>query len=342
VLVTGGAGYIGAHTVKALAERGVTPIVFDNLSAGYREAVRWGEFIEGDVRDGAALTAAMRKHKVGAVIHLAALIEIERSVRRPKLFHEHNVGGTATLLGVMLDCGVRRLVFSSSAGIYGRVTGGGADGVVGEESLREPISPYGDTKLAGERMIAAACAASGLSAVALRYFNAAGADPDGQIGEAHDPESHLIPLAIAAGLGKGPPLTVFGSDYPTADGTCVRDYVHVADVADAHIAALGLDAAMGGFEVFNVGSGRGSSVLEVIAAVGRALGRPTPYQLGARRKGDPATLIADPAYASARLGWTARQSSLEAIVASAVAWRRAPKYGPHSGRPKGESGANVA
>lgn len=339
VLVTGGAGYIGAHTAKALAERGVTPVVFDNLSAGYRQAVRWGDFIEGDVRDGAALAEAMRRHDVGAVIHLASLIEVERSVREPALFHEQNVGGAAALLGAMEATGVGRLVFASSACVYGRGPDDGAP--VGEDAAEHPISPYGENKLACERMIAERCAASGLTAVSLRYFNAAGADPGGLIGEAHDPETHLIPLAVAAGLGEGPALTVFGADYATADGSCVRDYVHVCDVAEAHVAALGLERPAGGFEVFNIGAGRGSSVLEVIEAVARALGRPVPHRLGRRRSGDPAVLVADTSRAVAQLGWSARHSSLDEIARSAVAWRRAPKYGAIA-VPKVQEGVRVA
>ena len=251
VLVTGGAGYIGAHTAKALAERGATPVVFDNFSGGYREAVQWGPLIEGDVRDGAALAAAMRAHRIGAVIHFAGLIEVERSVRTPELFYEHNVGGTAALLDAMRQCGVDRLVFSSSAGVYGR--GPGDDGaLIAEDAPKDPVSPYGDTKFICERMISASCPLPASSAWPSRYFNAAGADAGGLIGEAHSPETHLIPLAIAAGLGEGKPLTLFGTDYPTPDGSCLRDYVHVADLADAHIAALGLDAPAGTFEAMNL------------------------------------------------------------------------------------------
>ena len=326
VLVTGGAGYIGAHTVKALAEVGCHPIVLDDLSSGHREALLWGEFIEGDVRDTSSLMAAMTAHGVDAVIHCAALIEVGRSVRRPDLFYDVNVGGVRALLDAMRGAGVGKLVFSSTAGVYGHVDSAPC-GLLDEDVAKAPASPYGETKLAAERMIAAYCAAFGLSAVALRYFNAAGADPCGRIGEAHDPETHLIPLAVDAGLGRRPPLTVYGIDHATPDGSCVRDYVHVTDIAKAHVAALSICQADGDFEIFNVGTGVGHSVLEVIAAVSGALGRPLPHAIGAARPGDPPSLVADPRRALAKLGWRPAHSSLEEIIHSAVAWRRAPAYG---------------
>lgn len=327
VLVTGGAGYIGAHTVKALAERGVSPVVFDDLSSGHPEAVRWGTLVRGDIRDASALQAAIEHHDVGAVIHFAGLIEVGRSAERPDLFYDVNVTGTQVLLTAMHRANVKRLVFSSSAAVYGNSVERGSQYLIREDDPKAPSSPYGDTKLAGERMIAAYCKAFGLSAIALRYFNAAGSDPSGLIGEAHHPETHLIPLAADAALGRRPPLTVHGLDYPTPDGSCVRDYVHVCDLAEAHVAALGLGLPDGGFEAFNVGTGQGHSVLEVIEAVGRAAGRAVPYHIGPRRAGDPPSLVADVSLARERLGWTARQSSLDEIVSSAVGWRRAPAYG---------------
>jgi UDP-glucose-4-epimerase GalE len=323
VLVAGGAGYIGAHTAKALAESGFRPVVFDNLSSGFREAVRWGELVHGDIRDGAALREAITGHAVEAVIHFASLIEVGRSMVRPDLFYEHNVTGTASLLKAMADCGVGRLVFSSSAAVYGHSEAP----LLKEGDLKDPVSPYGDTKLACERMIAAHARAFGFSAVALRYFNAAGADSSGLIGEAHRPETHLIPLAIAAGLGRGKPLTVFGDDFPTPDGTCLRDYIHVEDLAVAHVKALAADVAPGGFEAVNVGTGRGWSVLEVISAVERALGAPVPHSVGERRAGDPATLVADASRAGEILGWAPVSSSLDQIVESAATWHRNQKFG---------------
>ena len=331
MLVTGGAGYIGAHTAKALAAQGLRPVVFDSLRSGFREAVRWGDFVHGDIRDGRALREAISAHGVRQVIHFASLIEVGRSVERPDLFWDVNVGGTASLLDAVRDCGVSRLVFSSSAAVYGQPEGLSASDLLAETLPTAPTSPYGDTKLACERMIAAYCRAFGVSAVALRYFNAAGADPSGLIGEAHDPETHLIPLAIAAGLGLGKPLTVFGQDFPTPDGACLRDYIHVADLAAAHVAALAVELPAGAFEAINVGTGRGWSVLEVIDAVERALGRPVPRTIGARRAGDPAGLVADPSRARELLGWSAACSSLDQIVRDAARWHSNQRYGRRGG-----------
>ncbi len=326
VLVTGGAGYIGSHTAKALAESGHTPVVFDNLSSGHRQAVRWGPFVHGDVRDGRALRQAIEAHSVTGVIHFAGLIEVGRSMTRPDLFYEHNVTGVAVMLAALADCGVGRLVFSSSAAVYGDGAGPGV-AAIPEDAPKAPASVYGDTKLWGERMIAAHGRAFGLTAVALRYFNAAGADPGGLIGEAHDPETHLIPLAINAGLGRGKPLTVFGRDFPTPDGSCLRDYIHVSDLARAHVAALAAPMQAGEFQALNVGTGQGRSVLEVIAAVDRALGTPTPHSIGPRRDGDPPSLVADPALIGRRLDWAPRDSSLDHIIETAAAWARNPKFG---------------
>ncbi|HSV03292.1 MAG TPA: UDP-glucose 4-epimerase GalE [Phenylobacterium sp.] len=325
VLVTGGAGYIGAHTAKALHEQGYFPVVYDDLSSGFREAVRWGEFVHGDIRDGRALAETVEAHRIKAVIHFAGLIEVGRSVVRPDLFWDVNVGGTISLLAAIRDRGVDRLVFSSSAAVYGQ-GGRGPLETIPEAAPKAPASPYGDTKLACEWMIAAECRAYGLSAVALRYFNAAGADPSGAIGEAHEPETHLIPLAIAAALGRGPALSVFGTDYDTPDGTCLRDYIHVNDLAAAHVAALKADLAAGCFETANVGAGQGRSVLEVVAAVARAVGRPVPHAIGARRAGDPPSLVADPSYARELLGWAAERSELDQIVADALRWEAQPAY----------------
>jgi UDP-glucose-4-epimerase GalE len=326
VLVTGGAGYIGAHTAKALYEQGFLPVVYDNLSSGFRDAVRWGPLVHGDIRDRAALGETMEAYGVQAVIHFAGLIEVGRSGLKPDLFWEVNVAGTSSLLTVMRQRGVGRLVFSSSAAVYGQ-GGRGALEAIPESAEKAPASPYGDTKLAAEWMIAAQCRAYGLTAVALRYFNAAGADPSGLIGEAHEPETHLIPLAIAAALGAGRPLTVFGEDFDTPDGTCLRDYIHVTDLAAAHLAALNVELPAGAFEAVNVGTGRGSSVAEVVEAVGRAAGRAVPHATGPRRAGDPPSLVADASRARTLLGWTPTHSSLSEIVADAIRWERNPVYG---------------
>ena len=329
VLITGGAGYIGAHTAKALFERGYTPVVYDNLSTGFAEAVTWGPLVRGDIADEAALRSAMAAHRVDAVIHFAGLIEVGRSNDRPDLFWDVNVAGTRSLATAMQASGVRRLVFSSSAAVYGQ---GVRDplAAIREEDVKVPASPYGDTKLAAEWMIAAQCRAYGLTAVALRYFNAAGADASGLIGEAHEPETHLIPLAIAAALGEGKPLTIFGDDFGTPDGTGLRDYIHVTDLASAHVAALEVALAPGSFEAVNVGTGVGVSVMQIVHAVSKAVGRPTPYSLGSRRLGDPASLVADPSRARALLRWTPRFSDLDQIVSDALRWERTPRYGAGS------------
>ncbi|WP_293679526.1 UDP-glucose 4-epimerase GalE [uncultured Phenylobacterium sp.] len=329
VLVTGGAGYIGAHTAKALGERGFRPVVFDNLTSGYREAVRWGELVQGDIRDEAALGRAFTEHGVQAVIHFAGLIEVGRSTQRPDLFWDINVAGTRSLLTAMQTHGVGRLVFSSSAAVYGQA-GRGPLETIPEEAPKTPSSPYGDTKLACEWMIAAQCRAYGLTGVALRYFNAAGADPSGLIGEAHEPETHLIPLAMAAGLGDGKPLTVFGDDFDTPDGTCLRDYIHVNDLASAHVAALEVDLPAGAFEAVNIGTGAGHSVRDVVGAVGRALGRPVPHSTGPRRDGDPPSLVANASRARSLLGWEPLCSSLDEIVRDALRWEGQPRYGAGS------------
>lgn len=338
MLVTGGAGYIGSHTAKMLHEAGYLPVVYDNLSSGFRQAVQWGEFVHGDIRDAALLDETLATYGIGAVIHFAGLIEVGRSGVRPDLFWEHNVAGTATLLVSMRRRKVSRLVFSSSAAVYGH-SAPASSRHIGEDTPKAPASPYGDTKLAAEWMIAAQCRAYGLTAVALRYFNAAGADPGGRIGEAHEPETHLLPLTIAAALGSSKPLTVFGTDFPTPDGTCLRDYVHVNDLADAHIAALEVELSPGAFRAVNIGAGEGRSVLQAIQAVERATGRTVPHVFGPRRDGDPASLVADPSAARVLLGWQAKRSSLDQIVGDALRWERDPAYG--SGRRAPEAGASA-
>ncbi len=326
VLVTGGAGYIGSHTAKALHEQGYLPVAYDDLSSGFREAVKWGPLVQADLRDAAAVGKAIAAHDIKAVIHLAGLIEVNLSTVKPDLFWDINVAGTTTLLTAMREHEIGRLVFSSSAAVYGQ-GGRSANELITETAEKAPASPYGDTKLAAEWMIAAQCRAYGLSAIALRYFNAAGADPSGVIGEAHDPETHLLPLAIAAALGDGKPLIVFGQDFNTADGTCLRDYIHVTDLAAAHVAALAVEMPRGTFEAVNIGTGEGRSVSQVVAAVGRALGAEVPHSGGPRRDGDPPSLVADPARAGSLLGWTPRHSSLAEIVEDAIRWERRPAYG---------------
>lgn len=324
VLVTGGAGYIGSHAAKALWAAGFEPVVYDDLSNGHREAVRWGPFIEGDVRDVDALAETMTKYAVCGVIHFAGLIEVTGSFMAPDRFWDHNVNGVAAVLNAMRRAQVGRLVFSSTAAVYGQPRFLRMGGIA-EDHPTQPINPYGDTKLAAERMIEASCRAYGLTAVALRYFNAAGADIDGLIGEAHWPESHLIPLAIEAALA-GAALTVNGDDFETPDGACVRDYVHVSDLANAHVLALIASIEHGGFTALNLGTGQGFSVLEVIAAVELAVKTSIAKLRGERRIGDPAALIANATKARTVLGWRPTQSTLGEIVGSAVLWRRSEQF----------------
>jgi UDP-glucose 4-epimerase/UDP-arabinose 4-epimerase len=288
--------------------------------------VRWGPLIEGDIRDADALNAAFRRYDVAAVIHFAGLIEVARSWTDQALFWDVNVAGTDNLLAAMKRRGVPRLIFSSSAAVYGQGQGDPL-APLREDAPKHPASPYGETKLEAEHRIQAQCRAGGLTAIALRYFNAAGADPSGLIGEAHEPETHLIPLAIGACIDGGKPLTVFGADFATPDGSCVRDYVHVCDLADAHVAALEADLGGDGMLAANIGSGVGHSVMQVIDQVGRAAGQPVPFEMGPRRPGDPPSLVADPKLAEHRLGWRATRSTLGRVIGDALSWEKAPAYG---------------
>ena len=318
ILVTGGAGYVGAHACKALAARGYRPIVFDNLVYGHEAAVKWGPLEVGDIADRARLDAVIAEHQPQAVMHFAAFTYVGESVADPGKYYRNNVAGTLSLLEAMCDHRIGRLVFSSTAATYGM-----PDAVpIPETAPKAPINPYGQSKWTAEQMIADFAAAHGLRSVALRYFNAAGADPDGEIGECHDPESHLIPLAMQALTGDGPPLTLFGDDYPTPDGTCIRDYIHVADLADAHVRALERLDRRDGADAFNLGTGSGASVRQVLDAVERVAGKPVPHSIGPRRAGDPAELVSDPEKAMHELGWTPAMSDLDTIVATAWDWHR--------------------
>jgi UDP-glucose-4-epimerase GalE len=320
ILVTGGAGYIGSHMVLRLAEAGHHPVVVDDLSAGHRDAVLAGEFHRLDIRDVDGLSALMRESGVEAVMHFAGLIEAGESVVRPLDFHACNVGGTIAVAEAMRRVGVDRLVFSSTAGVYGAIADGGP---VDENSPLQPLTPYGRSKMMAEEILGDAFAAHGIRGVILRYFNAAGADPQGRLGERHKPETHLIPLALAAAAGLGPTLIVRGDDYPTPDGTCIRDYVHVHDLAVAHLAALDHLTAGGSTRRFNLGSGCGHSVREVIEAVERVTGRPVPHAIGSRRSGDPARLVACCRRAEAELGWRPEHAALDDMIRHAWAFLRA-------------------
>lgn len=315
-LVTGGAGYIGSHVCKLLARRGHVPVSYDDLSRGHAEAVKWGPLERGGLEDGDRLRAVLDRWRPDGVLHFAAFAYVGESVGDPGLYYRNNVAGTLSLLEAMRDRKVGRLVFSSTCATYGvpdRLP-------IRETDPQRPINPYGASKLMIERMLADFAAAHGLRALIVRYFNAAGADPDGEIGECHDPEPHLIPQAILAGLGRVPALKVFGSDYGTLDGSAVRDYVHVADLATAHLAAMERLAGAEGVEACNLGTGTGTSVLEVVAAVERVGGRPVPLVLHPRRAGDPPSLIADARRAGDLLGWHPVLSDIDTIVASAWRW----------------------
>ena len=316
ILVTGGAGYVGAHACKALAKRGYRPIAYDNLVYGHEAAVKWGPLEIGDIADRARLDAVIAQYRPQALMHFAAFTYVGESVADPGKYYRNNVAGTLSLLEALRDHGIGKMVFSSTAAVYGT-----PDMVpIGEAAAKAPINPYGLSKWTSEQMIADFGAAHGLRSAVLRYFNAAGADPDGELGECHDPESHLIPLAMQAVTRDGPPLTLFGDDYPTPDGTCIRDYIHVADLANAHVQALEQLDHRDGAEVFNLGTGHGVSVREVLDAVGRAAGKPVPHSIGPRRAGDPAELVSDPGKANRELGWKPAMSDLDTIVDTAWAW----------------------
>jgi UDP-arabinose 4-epimerase len=316
ILVTGGAGYIGSHACKALSRVGYRPVVYDNLSRGHPSAVRWGPLIEGDLADRERLETVLRSERVEAVMHFAAYAYVGESVRDPALYYRNNLGGSLALLDAMRAAGVAQIVFSSTCATYGNPQ----SVPIREDAPQLPINPYGETKLAIERALRWYGEAYGLRSAALRYFNAAGADPDGEIGEAHDPETHLIPLAVATALGRRECLDVYGTDYPTPDGTAIRDYIHVQDLAEAHVRALAHLEAGNPSLALNLGTGRGYSVSEVIAATETESGRPVRRRETPRRPGDPPALVADPTRAQAILGWRAQISDLPTILRTALAW----------------------
>ncbi len=318
VIVCGGAGYVGSHAARALAGAGYLPVVVDSLSGGHADAVRWGPLEQLDIRKTAALADVMLAHAPVAVLHFAASIEVGIGEREPLAFYDNNVAGTISVLAAMKQAGVGRLVFSSTCAVYGA-----AAPPLTEEMPHRPGSVYGRTKSMVETIIADTARVQGLKAACLRYFNAAGAAPDGLTGERHDPETHLIPLALAAAAGRGQGLNVFGTDYDTPDGTALRDYVHVCDLADAHVAAVRwLEDAEAGAHAFNLGTGEPLSVLQVMAAVQRATGRAVPHTLGPRRPGDVPVLTADTSKARTVLGFAPRLSDIDTIVRTAWAFHR--------------------
>ena len=318
ILVVGGAGYIGSHCCKALAEAGYEPVVYDNLSTGHGEFVRWGPLVEGDVRDGERLAGALQDIRPAGVMHFAAMSLVGPSVRDPGSYYDVNVVGTLRLLEAMRRAGVESLVFSSTCAVYGE-----PDAVpIDETTACRPVNPYGATKLACERMMDDFDAAHGLRSVRLRYFNASGADPEARIGEWHEPETHLIPLVLDAAVGRRPDVQVFGTDYPTPDGTAIRDYIHVDDLAKAHLAAMRYLLAGGRTEALNVGTGQGASVAEVIRTAEAVSGRRVQRVDAPRRAGDPPRLVADPAKAEAVLGWRAEITDLALTIEDAWRWQK--------------------
>lgn len=322
MLVTGGAGYVGSHACKALQRAGRHVVVLDNLAAGHRAAVRYGELVEADITDTPAVRAALRRHQIGAVVHFAALLDVGESVREPARYYRNNVAGALSVLEAMAAESVGLFVFSSTCATYGEPV----EAPIRESHPQNPINSYGETKLAVERALPHFERALALRWVALRYFNAAGADPDGEIGEDHSPETHLIPRAIDAATG-GRGLQVFGDDYPTPDGTCLRDYIHVCDLADAHVKALEVLDETGRSGAYNLGTGQPHSVRQVIAAVQRATGRAVPWTLAPRRPGDAAVLYAAPDKAKAELRWKPQRPDLDSIVRTAWEWHRAHPHG---------------
>ena len=316
VLVTGGAGFIGSHVCKALARAGYQPVVYDSLGQGFADAVRWGPLEIGVLADRERLDQVLRHHRPEAVMHFAGLIAVGESVARPGLYYRNNVADSLVLLEAVRDHGIGRFVFSSSAAVYGRPE----TVPIPESHPTRPVNPYGATKLAMEWMLADFGTAHGLRSVCLRYFNAAGADPEGELGERHDPETHALPLAILAALGRRDCFQVFGTDYDTPDGTAIRDYIHVQDLALAHVRALDTLRQGGASAVLNLGTGIGTSVRELVAAVGRVGGRPVPVRHAPRRAGDPPVLVAAPERAFAVVFWRPVWRDFDAIVETAWRW----------------------
>jgi UDP-glucose 4-epimerase len=335
ILVVGGAGYIGSYMCKHLAACGYRPLVLDNLVHGHRQAVRYGSLIEGQMADRSLLERVFAAHSIQAVMHFAAYCYVGESVTEPEKYYRNNVAATLTLLEAMRACKVGRFIFSSSCAVYGE-----PEQVPMTEGHRlQPINPYGRSKLMVEEILEDFEAAYGFSSVRLRYFNAAGADPDGELGEDHRPETHLIPLVLQTAMGQRDRVEIFGDDFTTVDGTCIRDYIHIADLAQAHRLALErlLDGGSGG--VFNLGNGSGYSVREVIETARRVTGRTIPAEVGGRRAGDPAVLVGSCRKAASELGWQPRYPDLETIIETAWRWHRAHPHGYDDNPTAGKEGA---
>ncbi|MGC8770329.1 MAG: UDP-glucose 4-epimerase GalE [Brevinematia bacterium] len=317
ILVAGGAGYIGSHTVKMLYKKGYDVIVYDNLSKGYREFAKWGKFIEGDISDDKKLKEVFKSHKIDAVMHFCAFIEVGESVVEPEKYYKNNLVNTITLINTMKDAGIKNFIFSSTAAIFGEPK----HIPIKEDDPKNPINPYGKTKLFVEEILEDYEKAYGFNSICFRYFNAAGADPDGEIGEAHNPESHLIPLILDAAMGKREAIKIFGTDYPTKDGTCIRDYIHVNDLAEAHILGLEFLLKEKRSERFNLGSGEGYTVREIIDMVKKITGKEFKVVETERRAGDPPVLIADSSKARRMLGWQTK-FTLQEIIETAWNWHK--------------------
>ncbi len=323
ILVCGGAGYIGSHMVMRLLEEGCGVTVFDSFETGHREAVEGLDVFEGDLREAEDVKRVLESASFDAVFHFAARIQVGESVLDPALYYGNNVAGTLNLLEGIVEHGIGRFVFSSSAAVYGTPL----ETPIREDHPLAPINPYGWTKRMVEQVLADYGHAYGLASASLRYFNACGADPAGRVGESHDPETHLIPNILKGALsGDGEPVTLFGDGYDTRDGTCVRDYVHVCDLAEAHLKALESLKARPGVRAYNLGNGRGFTVKEVLGAAEKVLGQPIPFRMAPPREGDPAVLVADSGRAEAELGWRPSFASLEEILETALDWHRHPRY----------------
>jgi UDP-arabinose 4-epimerase len=320
ILVTGGAGYIGSHACKALAAAGYRPVAFDNLVGGHRWAARWGPLVEADIQDRSALERAFDEFQPSAVMHFAAFAYVGESVTNPGKYYRNNVAGTLTLLEAMRDQGVSRLIFSSTCATYGVPQ----SSPISESHPQRPINPYGASKLMIEQMLRDFDPAHGLRSIALRYFNAAGADPEGDIGESHDPETHLVPLVLDAAAGVRQDVTVFGDQYPTRDGTCIRDFIHVRDLAQAHVLALQALEAGHPSSVYNLGNGEGFSVKEVISAAMKVTGREIAVRIGPPRPGDPPSLVGNSSLIKQQLGWRPEFADLHSIIDSAWRWHQRP------------------
>ena len=318
ILVAGGAGYVGSHACKALSRAGYRPVTLDSLATGHADAVKWGPFIQADIRDAEAVRAAIREHQITAVMHFAASSLVGESMVKPALYYENNVIATLRFLETLTGEGLKQIVFSSTAAVYGAVEAE----LISETAPLVPTNTYGETKRVIEGALSWMAPVHGFGWAALRYFNAAGADEDGEIGERHDPETHLIPNMVRATLGTGPGLKVFGNDYPTADGSAVRDYIHVTDLAEAHIAALRWLKAGGAGRAFNLGTGKGLSVLEMVAAAERVMGRTPPHEIVGRRAGDPPRLVADPSAAQTAFQWKATRSDADTLIRTAAAFEK--------------------